>query len=98
MRRLVVRRQAESEIAAAMEWYQARNPAAAQRFADSIEEALLAVQPNPFHHQAIEGEIRRLVMRTFPYSIVYFVAVSEAVVIACVHTSRDPTIWRERLR
>jgi plasmid stabilization system protein ParE len=97
MRRLVVRPQAELEIAAAADWYKSQNPVAALEFTAAVERVLKVVQENPYQYQAIEGEIRRAIMLPFPYWVVYLVTGSDVVVVSCVHTSRDPNTWRERL-
>ena len=39
---------------------------------------------------------RRLVMRHFPYSVIYTVADEEIRVLAVVHHSRRPGYWRKR--
>jgi plasmid stabilization system protein ParE len=95
MRRLVVRKQAEIEIAAAIDWYQKQNPVAAQNFATAVEHVLKAIQENPFHYQVIEAEIRRAVMSTFPYRLIYLVTDTDVAVISCLRTSRDPEAWRD---
>ena len=98
MRRLVVRAQAELEIAAAIDWYQSQNPVAAGEFTAAVERILQVIQENPYQYQAIEGEIRRAIMLPFPYWVVYLVTEEDVAVVSCIHTSRDPKTWRERLR
>ena len=41
---------------------------------------------------------RRLVMRHFPYAIIYTVAADEIQVLALAHHSRRPGYWRKRKR
>jgi|SRR5215212_8243044 plasmid stabilization system protein ParE len=98
MRRLVVRAQAELEVAAAVDWYQCQNPVAAGEFTAALDRILKVLQENPYQYQAIEGEIRRAIMQPFPYLIVYLVTEEDVAVVSCIHTSRDPKTWRERLR
>ena len=98
MRRLSFRVQAEAEIEAAIGWYRSQNPISAENFATAMDGIVGLIQENPFHYQAIEGNIRRVFMQAFPYCIVYLVTPAEVAVIACVHTSRDPNSWRERRR
>jgi toxin ParE1/3/4 len=98
MRRLVFRAQAELELAAAIEWYQKHNPRVAVEFAEGVDRILAAIQANPYQYQAIEGDARRAVMRDFSYAIVYLVKEAELTVVSVFHTSRDPRVWRDRLR
>lgn len=98
MRRLVVRRQAELEFAAAIDWYRDQNPAAARDFAAALDKLLTVIQENPFQYQAIEGEIRRALVPAFPYRLIYLVTEMDVAVVAFLHTSREPNIWRGRFR
>jgi len=98
MRRLVVRKQAELEIAAAIDWYRDQNPDSAADFAVALDNLLNVIQKNPFQYQAIEGEIRRAFVPAFPYRLVYLVTEMDVAVVSCVHTSREPNVWRDRPR
>ena len=98
MPRLVVRAKAELEIAAAIDWYQKPNATKAREFVAEIDRTLIAIRENPYQYQAIEGEIRRVVMQSFPYWIIYLASTSDVVVVLCFHTSRDPAAWRKRIR
>ena len=42
--------------------------------------------------------VRRLLLRRFPYAIVYVELDDEIRVLAIAHTSREPGFWRERLK
>jgi toxin ParE1/3/4 len=42
------------------------------------------------------GRIRRLPLRRFPYSIVYYVRDSEVRILAVAHQRRRPGFWRGR--
>lgn len=41
-------------------------------------------------------DIRRALLRRFPYCVFYIVLSNEIVVLACVHGHRDPKIWQDR--
>lgn len=42
------------------------------------------------------GRIRRLPLRRFPYSIVYYLSESEIRILAVAHQRRRPGFWKER--
>jgi plasmid stabilization system protein ParE len=56
--------------------------------------ALLADQPRL--GAVWRGDIRRLPLRRFPYSIVYHVGPTGVRVLAIAHQSRKPGFWRKR--
>jgi plasmid stabilization system protein ParE len=45
----------------------------------------------------VEEEVRRVLLRRFPYSIFYEARSSDVVVLACFHSARDPQEWKERI-
>ncbi len=98
MRRLVFRAQADGELAQAVEWYRVRDQRVAVDFVETIERILQSIQDNPLQYQAIEGGIRRAMMRNFPYKLVYQVTETELIVVSCFHAARDPGILRDRIR
>jgi hypothetical protein len=45
----------------------------------------------------VEGEARRVLLRRFPYAVIYEVHGPDVVILACMHFSRDPESWERRL-
>jgi plasmid stabilization system protein ParE len=97
-RTLIVEPEAEVEIAEAAIWYDQRNPAARLAFFRAVDRALDVILENPYQYQIIYREARRGLVDGYPYVLYYTVSESQVIVISCFHTSRDPTIWRERVR
>jgi len=44
----------------------------------------------------VHEDIRRVMIRRFPFGIFYMIDGDHAVVIAVMHASRDPARWKER--
>lgn len=44
----------------------------------------------------IEPDIRRFVLRKFPYSIIYSIEPDCVMILAVAHQRREPGYWRER--
>jgi hypothetical protein len=65
------RREAETEIAEAVDWYEARGRGLGAAFLRALDAALAAVQRNPAAHPVVFGRARRALLRRFPYSLVY---------------------------
>jgi plasmid stabilization system protein ParE len=95
--RLFVRDDAAADIEAAAGWYEDQRPGLGTEYARAIRAQLAAVEREPRLFRVVHRDVRRALVRRFPYGI-YFVIESEHVVVfACLHMRRDPTIWRSRL-
>lgn len=88
----------EEEIAEAAHWYDSQQRGLGRHFLSAVRAATSILRPSPLHYQILEGEIRRILLHGFPYGVFYEVHEPEVVVIACLHTSRDPEEWRRRIR
>ena len=53
-------------------------------------------QSHPELHAAIYKEVRRSFIHQFPYAVFYRVEEDRVVVIAVMHTRRDPGRWQSR--
>jgi plasmid stabilization system protein ParE len=95
-RGLIVEPEAEAEIDDAARWYDAQNPGLGADFLRAVQVALAAVQRNPFQYQSVDGEVRRVSVRRFPFGLMYIVSDREIIVLACFHGRRNPKHWQER--
>lgn len=59
-------------------------------------EADIARAPRRF--PVIRRNMRRALLRRFPYGVFFVEAVDAVQVVACLHARRDPHEWSERLR
>ena len=89
--------EAESDLREAAEYYRERAGARiAQAFLSEFGHAMTLLLEHPLlGAQWIHGK-RRLVMRHFPYSVIYAIAAREIQVLAVAHQSRRPGYWRKR--
>jgi plasmid stabilization system protein ParE len=96
-RRLVFRPEADFEINEAAEWYEARGQGLAVEFLRILDACIESIRRDPLRYPVVHGEVRRAVLRRFPYIVIYAVREDEIVVIACFHGRRDPKRWQDRL-
>jgi toxin ParE1/3/4 len=93
---------ATEELDAAGEWYDAQLPGLSLELFDSVEEAieLILQQPAAWQRDSVvtNREIRRFVMRRFPFSIVFYVVDDIVRIVAIAHAKRKPGYWRMRIR
>ena len=66
-------------------------------FRQSIENALDRISRAPELHAVILKGVRRSFVRRFPYAIFYLAEEARVVVIAVMHTRRNPLRWKKRI-
>jgi plasmid stabilization system protein ParE len=87
----------EVEVRAIRMYYNDRSPGLGSQFIDEFERQVLALAAQPERWMVIEGDIRRCLMRRFPYVIYFRRLDSERIRITVVkHQRRHPHYGRER--
>ncbi len=93
---IVLRAEAEAEFDEAFDFYDGRRAGLGADFAAEVQRVLDRLAANPLIHQVVFADIRKAVVRRFPYCVFYRPHADRVEVIAVFHTSRDPTIWQGR--
>jgi plasmid stabilization system protein ParE len=99
---LVLRPEAEADIAEAYEWYESRSPGLGTRFLDAVASTLTSVRDAPDRFPVLHDEpsvaVRRALVAVFPYGVFYVWDARTAAIsiIACMHARRDPRRWLTR--
>ncbi len=96
MPRIVFHPEAETELLRSIDWYEERGKGLGAEFLRAVEAAVASIDRNPQQYQRVHGLARRVVLRKFPYSLIYLESASQIVVLACFHASRDPQRWHIR--
>jgi plasmid stabilization system protein ParE len=65
-------------------------------FVRVVDAAFSSINRNPLQFPQVYGEMRRAVLRRFPYSILFKVSDEEIVVLSVFHSRRDPKRWKSR--
>ena len=94
---IVFTRAARAELLAAQDWYEAEREGLGTRFRASVDATVQRIAENPLQFPAVYREVRRALIRRFPYSVLYVVETNGVTVIACFHASRDPRQWQRRV-
>ena len=95
-RRLSVRPEAERDVATAYDWYEKREAGLGQRFMSQLDAALAVIEQTPELHRKLYREVRRTLIRRFPFGVFYVVKEEDVVVIAVLHQASDPERWKSR--
>jgi hypothetical protein len=56
------------------------------------------IRERPLVYQIVEGDVRRPLTRRFPYGVFFPTEPRRIVVLAVLHTARDPRVWQSRVR
>ena len=89
--------EAETELNEAIEYYEDKEKGLGYDFAVEVYSALERTASYPKAWPTFEGEIRRSLVRRFPYGVLYSVEIGEIYIVAVMHLHRDPEYWRHRL-
>lgn len=93
---LIIHSCAESEISDAALWYEKQRRGLGSEFLQCIDAALESIQRAPNLYTNIYKNVRRALIKRFPYSIFYILENGKIVIIAVFHEKRNPNIWKAR--
>ena len=88
--------EADLELTEAREWYSHQRDDLDLEFMQCIDNALSRVASNPLLFPVVYRDLRRIVVRRFPFAIFYNIQVDEIQVVAVFHSRRDPEMWKLR--
>lgn len=95
---LSIRAGAARDIADAHAWYEAENEGLGSEFLDALQLVFSRVVGAPERFPIVRADVRRALLRRFPYSVYFRVVGCELRVLAVVHQSRNPVGWQRRIR
>ena len=87
---------AMEEYIASYAWYHERGPHLAEAFEHEIERAIRLIVEAPERWPLYLGKHRRVLVRRFPYSLVYTIIKGDIFILAVAHGHRRPGYWRKR--
>ncbi len=94
---IILRAEAEAEFDEAFDFYDGRQVGLGTEFVAEVQKAFDRLAANPRMHQEVFADIRKAVVRRFPYCVFYRPHADRVEVIAVFHTSRDPSVWQGRV-
>jgi plasmid stabilization system protein ParE len=93
---LVFRPEVRNELGEAYSWYESQELGLGDDFLEQVDEALDRICQMPESYPAIYRDIRRTVIRRFPYVIHYRIVSSRVIITAVFHGRRNPKAWQTR--
>ena len=88
---------ARAEFLAEVAYYNQVQPAQGARFAAAVEAATARALTFPLSGSPSAPNIRRVIVKDFPFSIVYRPEAEGIVIFAIAHHARLPGYWRSRV-
>ena len=87
---------AREEFLSQMELYLLESPELARRFQDEVEAAAALALAFPLSGSPFSASTRRVVLKNFPFSVIYRDTDDYLLVVAVAHFSRKPGYWVPR--
>ena len=91
-----LRPEALEELAEAWRWHEAQRDGLGDEFRSCIDVAIAEVSRDPLMWPKVRGEVRRRMVRRFPYAVLYLADIDHIEVLGVFHSSRDPRHWKSR--
>lgn len=93
---IVLRPEAETDLVEARGWYDQQRAGLGEAFADAVGEFFTRIEAAPEIYPAVLSNVRRGKLRRFPYVVFYRALADRIEVVAVLHGSRHPHIWKQR--
>ena len=87
----------DADIEAAFEWYESEQPGLGLEFLNETRATHLRILDEPLKYAVLRSGIRRAITRRFPYGIYFSIEDDVVLIIAVLHTARDPAEWQFRV-
>ncbi len=89
--------EAEGDFDKSFEFYYEDSPKVANTFFKQINLCFESIKQNPKSFPVAHKDVRKYVVKKFPFVIYYQIIDTVIQIIAIFHTSRNPEIWNERI-
>lgn len=87
---------ATDEYIASYIWYNERGHHLAAAFGHEIERAIRLIVEAPKRWPIYMGKYRRVLVRRFPFSLIYTIKERDIFILAVAHGHRRPGYWKNR--
>jgi plasmid stabilization system protein ParE len=91
-----IRPEAEADLSEAYGWYEDQRTGLGDEFLLCVDACLLGIQRHPESSPVVHREVRRALLKRFPYGVFYLLGEGGISVVGVFHQSRDPRKWTAR--
>jgi len=98
MYRTVILLPAKEDIREAALWYNKKQKGLGKRFTFQVREKIHFIKRYPQANSVCYDDVRTAILSVFPFMIHYSIdnQTKTIIIIAVLHTSRNPELWRKR--
>jgi len=96
MNPVIISTEAESDLNQAYLWYEKQIEGLGGDFLLCVDACIQNIARSPKIFQKVHKNIRRALIRRFPYGIFYIEQPDHIMIIAVFHARRDPLVWQGR--
>lgn len=93
----VFSKEALAEFNGAKAYYALKSAELEEAFADSVRQGLRLVLAQPASGRIEFEDVRRVILKRFPYKLLYIIEVDHLLVVAVAHQRRQPEYWLNRV-
>jgi plasmid stabilization system protein ParE len=90
MYHLIIKPHAIEMAQKAYQWYEKQRVGLGDLFLSEVENCYDRIESSPLLYAKINKNFRQIILRTFPYVIVFEILNDDVVIYAVFHTSRNP--------
>ena len=94
--RVVLSTFAIQELEDAQQFYEMEFSGLGQRFRQEVKKAIDRIVAYPKAWSSEQGDIRKCLLHTFPYKVLYSIEEDHIFIIAIAHQHRKPDYWVDR--
>ena len=88
--------EAQDEIFRIIGFYDEKAAGLGLDFVEELDRVWALLSHHPEIGTRFEGEVRRLLVQRFPFSVLYSIESDELVVLAIAHQRQKPGYWKDR--
>ena len=93
---LRLRPEAELDLTDAAFWYEDQSSGLGRQFLDGVSASFSSISKTPKRYPLVYRNVRRALISRFPFGVYFVMEKGCVVVLAIIHGSRDPRLWKGR--
>ena len=95
--KLIIRPEARLDLLDTFQWYQEQRPGLGHDFKLCVDGVISKLQKRPSIYKKIHRDIRRAIIKRFPFGVFYVEDNNTVIILAVLHARRDPSNWKTRI-